>query len=222
MYNANQPPKAYPETINPLQEVMLRNGDLVNIEKPIFGAEYVQETTSISGYEYLGKVTVPTRIEAAKTQTQSFRVFRATRNLTAPLEQSGQASPASQLGYTTPLSKLGSITLIDQQSFEHLINMNGQDIAQRSDEAARQELTARRNLRTAVIHTDESLAIGKCATFHDLFGSEASATSPEHFMVEVTHNKVVVRDTSFNGTMITVASGSVVERSGESHPSQQH
>lgn len=219
MYGANQPPKAYPETLNSLQKVMLRNGDFVNIDKPIFGAEYVQETTSIRGYEYLGEVTIPTRIETAETQTQSFRVFRATRNLTVPLEQSGQASPALQLVYTTFLNKLGSVTLIDQQSFEHLMNMNSRSIAQRSDEAALQEWSERRALHTAVIHPGESLTIGQDAAFHDLFGSEASATSPEHFMLEVTPNKVVVRDTSFNGTMITVASGNVVERSGESHSS---
>ncbi len=94
------------ETVHPVYDVELRNGESARIDKPIYGSEFVKQATGIRDHEYLGQVSVPTRTEDENTVMETFHMFRTVSHHAAPLELSRNTS-SELLDHVTPLNTRG-------------------------------------------------------------------------------------------------------------------
>jgi hypothetical protein len=164
--------------------------------------------TGIVGHEYLGFVVIPTCKDDQHTTTKTFHIFRAAAEIALSVTEGDATSPSHQLGNVTVSCAQRTITLVEGEALQHLIHLNSQNIAERSDAQARVEAEERRLIArdyTKCLESGESCVVGRKATFGPIIGSEALLTSREHFSVIATDTGVILQNISSNGTHVSLA-----------------
>lgn len=191
------------EADNLPQEFLLKHKS-ITIDKRLFGPQYVEEKTGITGYECLCEVIVPAHIAKNHTEVQSFDLFRpAPASGAEPFEQSVRYSPAQQLSLRQLYNKRYTVVVIDRPNLEHLIQINDRSVANRSYEEAQAENEERRAIHTQVIKPSQSLTVSRYTDLGNVSGKNAPEPSSGHFIVHVAADgSVTITDISSSGIIV--------------------